>query len=75
MDRIHQRGREIESSISREYLELLDSFYEDWIRNFDLCPVLTIRTDDLDFVHEPKHLNTVVQKIKEKLSGKEEIVF
>lgn len=75
LNRINQRGRAIESSISREYLDLLDSLYEDWIGNFDLCPVLTLRTDDLDFVHEPKHFNTVVQKIKEKLSGKEEIVF
>lgn len=75
LNRINQRGRAIESSISREYLDLLDSLYEDWIGNFDLCPILTLRTDDLDFVHEPKHFNTVVQKIKEKLSGKEEIVF
>ena len=75
LNRINQRGRAIESSISREYLDLLDSLYEDWIGNFDLCPVLTLRTDDLDFVHEPKHFNTVVQKIKEKLSDKEEIVF
>jgi deoxyadenosine/deoxycytidine kinase len=73
--RIQCRGREMESSISRDYLELLDSFYQDWIAHFDLCPVLTIHTDDLDFVHEPKHLDTVVQKIQEKLAGKEEIKF
>ncbi len=75
VERIHQRGREIESSISPEYLTLLDSFYEDWIRTFELCPVLTIRTDDLDFVHKPQHLDTVVQRIQDKLAGKEEIVF
>jgi deoxyadenosine/deoxycytidine kinase len=32
--------------------------------SFDLCPVLTIRTDDLDFVHKPKHLDIVVQRIQ-----------
>jgi hypothetical protein len=37
--------------------------------------VLTLRTDDLDFVHETKHLDTVVRIIKDKLSGREEIVF
>lgn len=73
--RIQARGRNIESSISRDYLALLESFYDDWTRTFDLCPILTIRTDDLDFVHEPRHLDTVVKKIKEKLSGREEIVF
>ena len=75
VDRIRQRGRAIESTISPEYLELLDSFYEEWMQVFDLCPVLTIRSDDLDFVHDPEHLNTVVDRIQEKLSGKEEIVF
>jgi deoxyadenosine/deoxycytidine kinase len=75
MERIHRRARNIETGISSEYLELLESYYEDWMRNFDICPVLTLRTDDLDFVHKPNHLETVVQKIQEKLSGKEEMVF
>lgn len=73
--RIHQRGRDIESSISYEYLTLLESYYEDWMRSFDLCPVLTIRTDDLDFVHKRKHMDVVMQRIQNKLSGKEEVVF
>jgi deoxyadenosine/deoxycytidine kinase len=75
IERIHQRGRAIESSITPEYLTLLDSFYDDWTRLFDLCPVLTIRSDDLDFVHQPRHLDVVMEHIQEKLSGKEEIVF
>lgn len=75
VERIRRRGREIESSISPDYLELLNSFYEDWMRVFDLCPVLTIRSDDLDFVHENQHLDLVMERIQEKLAGKEEIVF
>jgi len=75
MNRIHKRGREMESTISREYLTLLDSFYSDWINNFDLCPVLTLKTDDLDFVHQSQHLDTVVERINEKLAGKEEMTF
>ncbi len=75
VERIRRRGRTIESSISPDYLELLDSFYEDWMSVFDLCPVLTIRSDDLDFVHETQHLDMVMERIQEKLAGKEEIVF
>ncbi len=75
MERIRQRARNIETGITPEYLSLLESFYDDWLRSFDICPVLTLRTDDLDFVHQPRHLDTVVQRIHEKLSGKEEIVF
>jgi deoxyadenosine/deoxycytidine kinase len=74
-ERIRRRGRGIESGITLEYLSLLDTFYEEWIRTFDLCPVLTIRTDDLDYVHMPKHLDIVVQRIQDKLAGKEDVVF
>ena len=52
MARIHQRARDIESSISAEYLALLESYYDEWMQTFDACPVLTIKTDDLDFVHK-----------------------
>ena len=75
VERIRRRGRAIESTITGSYLELLDTFYDDWTRSFELCPVLTIRSDDLDFVHQSHHLNLVVDRIQEKLAGKEEIVL
>lgn len=75
MKRIHSRARSIETGISDEYLSLLDSFYEDWLKTFDVCPVLTIRSDDLDFVHQPHHLDIVVQRIQDRLAGKEDLVF
>ena len=75
LDRIRHRGRNIESGITAEYLSLLETFYDEWMQTFDLCPVLTIRTDDLDFVHRDKHLNIVVRRINERLAGKEEVVF
>ncbi|PWH19607.1 MAG: deoxynucleoside kinase [Anaerolineae bacterium] len=75
MNRIRQRGRNMESGITADYLRLLESFYDDWMQTFDACPVLTIRTDDLDYVHRPKHLNIVVQRIQERLAGREEVIF
>lgn len=75
MERIRRRARDIETSIDESYLKLLERFYEEWIQAFDLCPVLTIRSDDLDFVHKTQHLDIVVQRINEKLSGRDELVF
>jgi len=75
LDRIHSRGRAIEGGITGEYLTLLESFYDEWLQSFDLCPVLTLPAGDLDFVHKPKHLEIVVQRIQERLAGKEDIVF
>lgn len=75
MDRIRRRARVIERKIDAGYLELLESFYTDWIRSFDVCPVLTIPTEDLDFVHKVKHLNIVIEHIQDKLAGKEDVIF
>jgi deoxyadenosine/deoxycytidine kinase len=75
MKRIQRRARNIETGITVEYLGLLEQFYEEWIQGFDLCPVLTIRSDDLDFVHQTQHLDIVVKRIQDKLSGREEMVF
>jgi len=71
MDRIKLRGREIENTINQDYLKLLDDFYDDWIAGYEECPVLTLRSDDLDFVNLREHLDIVVTKINEKLKGKE----
>lgn len=75
MERIRQRARPIEAGISAEYLSLLDTFYEEWLTGFDLCPVLTIRTQQLDFVHEARHLDTVIDHIEATLAGREELVL
>lgn len=75
MKRIRRRARNIETGISVDYLSLLDRFYEEWIEGFSLCPVLTIRSDDLDFVNRSQHLEVVVKRIKDKLAGREEMVF
>ncbi|MAT44960.1 MAG: deoxynucleoside kinase [Anaerolineaceae bacterium] len=75
VERIRLRGRSMESAIDPNYLKRLESYYDDWMQSFDFCPVLTIRTDDLDFVHTPKHLDLVVKRIQDKLTGKEEMVF
>ncbi len=75
MSRIHARGRDMEGGVNAEYLALLEKYYEEWMASFDLCPTLTIIADDLDFVHRPSHLDIVVERIQDKLAGKEEITF
>jgi len=75
MERIHRRGREMESGITAEYLSLLETFYREWMDTFDLCPVLTIPTENLDFVNKTSHLDIVVERIQDKLAGKEDVIF
>ena len=73
--RIASRGRDYERTITPAYLVQLNTLYEEWIDHFGLCPVLTVPADDLDYVAHPGHLQLIVQKVTEKLTGKEEVVF
>lgn len=75
MERIRQRGRDYEQSIQPDYLATLSQLYDAWIARFSLCPVLTVPADDLDYVSNSTHLDLIVSKIQEKLTGKEEVVF
>lgn len=75
LQRIQHRGRDFERTITAEYLGQLNELYEDWITRFSLCPVLTVPSDNLNFVANSHHLDLIVQKIQEKLMGKEEVVF
>ncbi len=73
--RIAMRGRDFERTITADYLEQLNQLYERWIAHFTLCPVLTVPADDLDFVMYDRHLELIVEKVLEKLQGRDEVVF
>ncbi|MCD4672408.1 MAG: deoxynucleoside kinase [Anaerolineaceae bacterium] len=75
LQRITLRDRDYERTISPDYLRQLNGLYEDWINNFALCPVLTVPADDLDYVAHSRHLSLIMDKIKEKLTGKEVVIF
>ena len=75
MGRISRRGRDYEREITPEYLSQLNQLYENWLGGFSLCPALTVPADDLDFVAHPGHLNLVIAKMQEKLTGREEVDF
>jgi deoxyadenosine/deoxycytidine kinase len=45
MERIKIRGRAYEKTIKRSYIKKLNERYEEWIKTFDIAPVLQIDTD------------------------------
>ena len=75
LSRISKRGRAYERTISVSYLSDLNELYENWIDEFDLCPVLIVPCDNLDYVAKPQHLALIIEKINEILTGKEEVRF
>ncbi|MGD8455517.1 MAG: deoxynucleoside kinase [Anaerolineales bacterium] len=73
--RIDMRGRQIESNITGGYLVQLNELYEEWIADFSLSPILIVPADEIDFVAYSGHLDLIVEKVEEKLRGKEEVIF
>jgi deoxyadenosine/deoxycytidine kinase len=73
--RIAQRGRDLERTITPEYLAQLNTLYEQWIAHFNLCPVLTVATDNLDFMHDPAHLDQIARRITDRLQGRETLTL
>ncbi len=69
--RINQRGRAYEQSISDAYLEQLNGLYDEWVGRFSLCPVLTIETDNLDYVQHDDHLTLITERMQAMLRGKD----
>ncbi len=74
-ERIQQRDRDYERSIDLEYLEQLNQAYEEWVANFSVCPVLIVPADNLDFVSQSGHMDLILKKVQEKISGIDEVVF
>lgn len=66
---IQSRGRDFESSIRIEYLERLNSHYENWIDRYTLGPKMIIDVDSLDFVNRANDRSELIARIDTRLFG------
>ncbi|MBP8251076.1 MAG: deoxynucleoside kinase [Herpetosiphon sp.] len=64
-ERIKQRARPSEMGIAPEYLTRLNQRYDDWLRRFEICPILTIETDELDFAHNDADRQQAIEMIEQ----------
>jgi len=69
LTRIARRGRGYERRIERAYLEQLNELYDAWANRFDLCPVLTVPCDRLDFVESQADMHLIVNRVVATLGG------
>lgn len=65
--RIDGRARSSERQIPASYLEHLNRRYESWLRRFDLCPILTIDTDELDVVEREEDRQWVIDAVRQAI--------
>ncbi len=65
--RIKLRAQDFDQDLNREYLETINDYYSDWIGNFTICPLLTIDSEELNYLNNEKDLLSVIQQINLKL--------
>ncbi|MFH1755185.1 MAG: deoxynucleoside kinase [Candidatus Latescibacterota bacterium] len=70
-ERIHNRGRRVEKSISREYLEVLNEAFNHFFFNYAETPLLVVNTDALDYVSDESQFTDFVRRITEPVRGTE----
>ena len=68
--RIAQRGFSFDSVTSVEYVHQLNELYENWISRADFCKILTLNTENLDFVNNHEHLELAIINILSVLPSK-----
>jgi len=68
MQRIALRDRPYERQMEHTYIDQLNRAYEDFFNDHaHHSAVLTIDTNDLDFVHNPVHLKSIENRIRQAL--------
>ena len=70
-ERIERRGRAVERTISKDYLEALGDAFNHFFFNYSETPLLVVNTDEMDFVNNEKHFQALVQRISEPVRGTE----
>ena len=69
MKNISNRGREMESDITYEYIDALSQVYTEYFFRYQETPLVIINTNNIDFVHNENDLNEVIQYIRKPISG------
>ncbi len=73
VSQILKRGRSYEMSIDIDYLERLNTKYNNWIANIYKGEVLTLDIDDKDFVMNPGIVDGIVAYIKDLEENKKNL--
>jgi deoxyadenosine/deoxycytidine kinase len=69
MRNISHRGRDMEKNISEEYIDALNQLYTEYFFRYQDTPLVIINTNNIDFVHNDKDLDEVINYIRQPVTG------
>jgi deoxyadenosine/deoxycytidine kinase len=69
LDHILKRGRDYEGNMSIDYLRNLNERYDNWIKSYNIGPLLIINCDEIDFAENQEDMGKVISMIQANLHG------
>ncbi len=70
LSRIKKRNYSFERSIDHDYVEVLNQAYDYFFFHYSETPLLVVKTDNIDFVHNPEHFNDLIDQLHKPMTGK-----
>ncbi len=69
MANIRKRGRHYEKQINESYIRVLNEAYNQFFFNFSASPLLVVNTNEIDFVHNEKDFEELMEQLNRPISG------
>ncbi|SET14242.1 deoxyadenosine/deoxycytidine kinase [Salinibacillus kushneri] len=63
LDRIQKRGRPMEQQTPVEYWKEMYDRYQNWINEFNACPVMRINIADYDIINDESSIESILERI------------
>ena len=70
LERIKRRDFPFEKSIDFDYIDTLNKAYDYYFFHYTETPLLVVKTDEIDFVHNPEHFDDLIEQINKPVPGK-----
>lgn len=67
INRIQKRGREMEKETPLAYWEEMYERYENWINNFNACPIMRIDITDYDLMKNENNIEPILERMSHTL--------
>ncbi|MCD8827259.1 deoxynucleoside kinase [Staphylococcus gallinarum] len=69
IERIERRGRQMEIETDHAYWQKLFKRYDDWINEFNACPVVRVNINEYDLHESPDTLDPIIDKIRNAIEA------
>ncbi len=67
IDRIKERGRPMEQQTPLSYWQEMHERYEQWIDNFNACPVMRLNINEYDLLNNEESVEQILQRISKQM--------